>query len=54
VVEADGVAEAPQEPPLVATVVQDASILDWDKVFYVVFDLETTGYRMQSATTQNY
>jgi DNA polymerase III epsilon subunit-like protein len=47
VVEADGVAEAPQEPPLVATVVWDASILDWDKVLYVVFDLETTGRSRQ-------
>jgi DNA polymerase III epsilon subunit-like protein len=47
VVEANGVAEAPQEPPLVATVVRDASILDWDKVLYVVFDLETTGRSRQ-------
>jgi DNA polymerase III epsilon subunit-like protein len=47
VVEADGVAEALQEPPLIATVVRDASILDWDKVLYVVFDLETTGRSRQ-------
>jgi Exonuclease len=47
VVKADGVAEAPQEPPLVASVVQDASILDWDKFLYVVFDLETTGRSRQ-------
>jgi Exonuclease len=47
VVQADGVAEAPQEPPLEATVVQEASTLDWDKVLYVVFDLETTGRSRQ-------
>jgi DNA polymerase III alpha subunit (gram-positive type) len=47
VVEADGVAEAPQEPPLEGTVVQDASTLDWDKVLYVVFYLETTGRSRQ-------
>jgi DNA polymerase III epsilon subunit-like protein len=47
VVKADGVAEAPQEPPLEATVVQEASTLDWVKVLYVVFDLETTGHSRQ-------
>jgi DNA polymerase III epsilon subunit-like protein len=47
VLEANGVAEAPQEPPLVATIVWDASILDWDKVLYAVFDLETTGRSRQ-------
>jgi DNA polymerase III epsilon subunit-like protein len=47
VVEANGAVEAPQEPPLVATVVQDASTLDLDKVLYVVFDLETKGRSQQ-------
>jgi DNA polymerase III alpha subunit (gram-positive type) len=32
---------------LEATVVQEASTLDWDKVLYVVFDLETTGRSQQ-------
>jgi hypothetical protein len=47
VVKADGFVEAPQEPPLVATVAQDAFTLDWDKVLYVVFDLQTTGRSWQ-------
>jgi DNA polymerase III alpha subunit (gram-positive type) len=47
VVKANGVAETPPEPTLVATVVKDASKLDWDKVLYVVFDLETTGRSRQ-------
>jgi DNA polymerase III epsilon subunit-like protein len=45
VVQEDGVAEAPQELPLGATVVQDTSKIDIDKALYVVFDLETTGRR---------
>ena len=33
----------PQPPPFVATAVEDASVINWEKVMYVVFDLETTG-----------
>ena len=43
VVANDGVAEAPQQPPLDETVVENTPTVDLDKVLYVVFDLETTG-----------
>ena len=39
----DSVEEGPQPPPQVATIVQDVSLVNWDWVLYVVFDLETTG-----------
>jgi hypothetical protein len=34
-------------PPLVLTAVQKASSVDWERVLYVVFDLETTGRSRQ-------
>ena len=43
VVANDGVAEAPQQPPLDETVVENTPTVDLDKALYVVFDLETTG-----------
>ncbi len=33
----------PSPPPLVFTAVPEALSIDWEKVLYVVFDLETTG-----------
>jgi DNA polymerase III alpha subunit (gram-positive type) len=47
VVANDGVEETSQVLPVVATVVQDTSTVDLNKVLYVVFDLETTGRSRQ-------
>jgi len=38
----------PEEcPPFVLTEVQYGSLMDWERVVYVVFDLETTGVKIQ-------
>jgi DNA polymerase III epsilon subunit-like protein len=37
------VVRAPPPAPFAITTVQDPSTIDWEKVVYVVFDLETTG-----------
>ena len=47
VVGQNAVTEVGSPPPLVLTAAQDASNVDWDKVLYVVFDLETTGRSRQ-------
>jgi DNA polymerase III epsilon subunit-like protein len=47
VVGQNAVTEVGSPPPFVVTTVQDASSVDWDKVLYVVFDLETTGRSRQ-------
>jgi hypothetical protein len=47
VVRPDAVEEAPQQPPLDATVVENTPTADLDKVLFVVFDLETTGRSRQ-------
>jgi DNA polymerase III epsilon subunit-like protein len=44
VVNQDGVAGGTSNATPPTTVVQDAPTIDWDKVLYVVFDLETTGH----------
>jgi DNA polymerase-3 subunit alpha (Gram-positive type) len=41
------VAEPGSPPPIVITAAQNVSSIDWDKVVYVVFDLETTGRMRQ-------
>ena len=42
VVNQNAVEGSPQPPPVIALPVQDISAVNWDKVLYVVFDLETT------------
>jgi DNA polymerase III epsilon subunit-like protein len=43
----NAVTEVGSPPPILVTAVQNASSIDWDKVLYVVFDLETTGRSRQ-------
>lgn len=43
----NAVTEVPLPPPFILTTVQDTSSIDWEKVLYVVFDLETTGRSRQ-------
>ncbi len=43
----NAVTEVGSPPPILLTSGQDASSIDWDKVLYVVFDLETTGRSRQ-------
>lgn len=43
----NAVEKGPQPPPIVTTVVEDVSSINWEKVLYVVFDLETTGRSRQ-------
>jgi DNA polymerase III alpha subunit (gram-positive type) len=47
VVSQDGVAGGTSNATPPSTVVQDAPTIDWEKVLYVVFDLETTGHSRQ-------
>lgn len=39
----NGVEDGPQPPPIFPTLVQNVSSVNWERVLYVVFDLETTG-----------
>jgi hypothetical protein len=43
----NGVTKVGSPPPFVLTAVQDASSIDWEKVLYVFFDLETAGSSRQ-------
>jgi DNA polymerase III epsilon subunit-like protein len=47
VVNQDGVEGGTSNPIPPTTVVQEAPTIDWEKVLYVVFDLETTGHSRQ-------
>ena len=48
VVDHNAVAEGLQTPPLAATVVTESSSINWERVLYVIFELETTGRSRQN------